>query len=93
MRPDLSIGVIDKESTAGVSVAYCPERVLPSRILTELVNNDRCIGGDHRVLREASSAILQDLCPWSLRSNDGAHSRVGEADRKCVSRYKHRICQ
>ena len=28
-----------------MSVAYCPERVLPSRILTELVNNDRCIGG------------------------------------------------
>src|SRR3954454_11901512 len=28
-----------------VSVAYCPERVLPGRILTELINNDRCIGG------------------------------------------------
>ena len=45
MRPDLSIGAVDKESTASISVAYCPERVLPSRILTELVNNDRCIGG------------------------------------------------
>jgi UDP-N-acetyl-D-mannosaminuronic acid dehydrogenase len=45
MRPDLSIGVVDKESTTGISVAYCPERVLPSKILTELVNNDRCIGG------------------------------------------------
>lgn len=44
-RPDLSVGAIDKENTACVSVAYCPERVLPSRILTELVNNDRCIGG------------------------------------------------
>src|SRR6187200_53428 len=41
MRPDLSIGVFDKESTTGISVAYCPERVLPSKILTELVNNDR----------------------------------------------------
>jgi UDP-N-acetyl-D-mannosaminuronic acid dehydrogenase len=26
-------------------VAYCPERVLPGRILTELVENDRVIGG------------------------------------------------
>ena len=26
-------------------VAYCPERVLPGRILIELVQNDRCIGG------------------------------------------------
>lgn len=30
---------------ADISVAYCPERVLPGRILTELVENDRCIGG------------------------------------------------
>lgn len=26
-------------------VAYCPERVLPGRILTELIENDRVIGG------------------------------------------------
>jgi UDP-N-acetyl-D-mannosaminuronic acid dehydrogenase len=34
--------------TAGipdVSIAYCPERVLPGRILEELTNNDRSIGG------------------------------------------------
>jgi UDP-N-acetyl-D-mannosaminuronic acid dehydrogenase len=43
-RPDLAIGQTDP-TTPGVSVAYCPERVLPGRILTELVNNDRCIGG------------------------------------------------
>lgn len=30
---------------ADISIAYCPERVLPGRILAELVNNDRCIGG------------------------------------------------
>lgn len=41
-RSDLTIG----ENTAtSISVAYCPERVLPGRILSELVNNDRCIGG------------------------------------------------
>jgi UDP-N-acetyl-D-mannosaminuronic acid dehydrogenase len=28
-----------------VSIAYCPERVLPGRILVELIDNDRCIGG------------------------------------------------
>jgi UDP-N-acetyl-D-mannosaminuronic acid dehydrogenase len=43
-RPDLSLGAGDK-TRPYVSVAYCPERVLPGRILTELVNNDRCIGG------------------------------------------------
>jgi UDP-N-acetyl-D-mannosaminuronic acid dehydrogenase len=28
-----------------ISIAYCPERVLPGRILVELIDNDRCIGG------------------------------------------------
>jgi UDP-N-acetyl-D-mannosaminuronic acid dehydrogenase len=43
-RPDLTIGGGDRTKGA-LSVAYCPERVLPGRILSELVNNDRCIGG------------------------------------------------
>lgn len=43
-RPDLHVGVNGREGGA-IHVAYCPERVLPGRILTELINNDRCIGG------------------------------------------------
>jgi len=44
LRPDLKIpghcvGVAD------VAIAYCPERVLPGRILVELIDNDRVIGG------------------------------------------------
>jgi UDP-N-acetyl-D-mannosaminuronic acid dehydrogenase len=31
--------------TPDVAIAYCPERVLPGRILEELINNDRSIGG------------------------------------------------
>ena len=29
----------------GVHIAYCPERVLPGKIMTELVENDRIVGG------------------------------------------------
>jgi UDP-N-acetyl-D-mannosaminuronic acid dehydrogenase len=43
-RPDLTVGAADG-ANGSISVAYCPERVLPGRILSELVNNDRCIGG------------------------------------------------
>ena len=43
-RPDLTF-----PQTAGVaadvSIAYCPERVLPGNIMGELVTNDRVIGG------------------------------------------------
>jgi UDP-N-acetyl-D-mannosaminuronic acid dehydrogenase len=31
--------------TTDIAIAYCPERVLPGRILVELIDNDRCIGG------------------------------------------------
>ena len=44
LRPDLKIPGITGE-TPDVSIAYCPERVLPGRILEELTNNDRSIGG------------------------------------------------
>lgn len=44
LRPDLKVpghcaGIAD------IAIAYCPERVLPGRILVELIENDRVIGG------------------------------------------------
>ena len=35
----------DNEYESDVNIAYCPERVLPGKMLEELVNNDRIIGG------------------------------------------------
>lgn len=43
-RPDLKCPGLCAE-TPDVSIAYCPERVLPGKILEELTNNDRSIGG------------------------------------------------
>jgi UDP-N-acetyl-D-mannosaminuronic acid dehydrogenase len=43
-RPDLTFPGMGA-GEPDVSVAYCPERVLPGRILIELVENDRCVGG------------------------------------------------
>lgn len=44
LRPDLVMPG-SGDGAADIFIAYCPERVLPGRILFELVNNDRCIGG------------------------------------------------
>ena len=44
LRPDLRVPGLARE-TPDISIAYCPERVLPGRILEELTNNDRSIGG------------------------------------------------
>jgi UDP-N-acetyl-D-mannosaminuronic acid dehydrogenase len=45
-RPDLEFPESGGNPSPGcVSIAYCPERVLPGRILSELINNDRVVGG------------------------------------------------
>jgi UDP-N-acetyl-D-mannosaminuronic acid dehydrogenase len=44
LRPDLKLPG-KTEEIPDVSIAYCPERVLPGRILEELTHNDRSIGG------------------------------------------------
>ena len=44
-RPDLSFPQFCNNSTVDVSVAHCPERVLPGNVVRELVENDRIIGG------------------------------------------------
>lgn len=36
---------IRPELNGNISIAYCPERVLPGNVLYELINNDRVIGG------------------------------------------------
>jgi UDP-N-acetyl-D-mannosaminuronic acid dehydrogenase len=44
LRPDLKVPGRTGEA-ADIAIAYCPERVLPGRILVELIDNDRVIGG------------------------------------------------
>ncbi len=44
LRPDLRFPHATN-GAADIAIAYCPERVLPGRILVELIDNDRCIGG------------------------------------------------
>ena len=50
-RPDLSFPHEPGEAS-DVRVAYCPERVLPGKVIQELITNDRIIGG----VTEACSA-------------------------------------
>jgi UDP-N-acetyl-D-mannosaminuronic acid dehydrogenase len=44
LRPDLSFPQ-DAGEDADINVAHCPERVLPGKVVRELVHNDRVIGG------------------------------------------------
>ncbi len=58
LRPDLVIpGFKAPNQSEQLYIAHCPERVLPGKILSELVKNDRIIGG----LDEPSSLKAQQL--------------------------------
>ncbi|GAB2929926.1 UDP-N-acetyl-D-mannosamine dehydrogenase [Rheinheimera gaetbuli] len=56
LRPDLVMPHQDPDK-ADVYIAHCPERVLPGRVLQELVSNDRIIGG----ITERCAARAVDL--------------------------------
>lgn len=43
-RPDLKLPLSEKDQP-DINVSYCPERILPGRMVFELVENDRIIGG------------------------------------------------
>lgn len=43
-RPDLTFPHQVGEA-ADINIAYCPERVLPGKVMVELIKNDRVIGG------------------------------------------------
>lgn len=55
-RPDLRFPHEAGED-ADVCLAYCPERIIPGRMLKELVENDRIIGGMTRRCAEAAIAL------------------------------------
>lgn len=44
---------------ADVNIAYCPERVLPGRIMEELISNDRVIGGMTPACSARASALYR----------------------------------
>ena len=47
-------------------IAYCPERVLPGRILHELISNDRVIGGLTPAAAAAGQAFYSSFCQGEL---------------------------
>jgi nucleotide sugar dehydrogenase len=57
-RPDLSFPQ-QKGEEADILVAHCPERVLPGKVLQELISNDRIIGGMTPSCSKAASELYQ----------------------------------
>lgn len=57
-RPDLSFPQ-DASDASDIRVAHCPERVLPGKVMHELITNDRVIGGMTPTCSQAAACLYQ----------------------------------
>lgn len=57
-RPDLSFPQ-DAGEASDIRVAHCPERVLPGKVMQELITNDRVIGGMTPACSEHAAALYK----------------------------------
>ena len=60
---------------ADVYIAYCPERVLPGKIMIELVENDRIVGGVNPASTEVVARFYEDFIIGKVLKTD---SRTAE---------------
>jgi UDP-N-acetyl-D-mannosaminuronic acid dehydrogenase len=59
VRPDLRFPPGRHSEALDVHVAHCPERVLPGRMVRELIENDRIIGGMTEACAEHAEAVYR----------------------------------
>ncbi len=65
---------IDKD----VFVAHCPERVLPGRILTELIENDRVVGGINEASTHAAAEFYRTFVRGEVLATDAKTAEMAK---------------
>jgi UDP-N-acetyl-D-mannosaminuronic acid dehydrogenase len=77
MRPDLTFPH-SSEGVPDVYVAHCPERVLPGRIMIEMVTNDRVIGGITPRCAEKAASIYRVFVQGEIVLSDAASAEMAK---------------
>lgn len=75
-RPDLSIDGADGKPI--VHFAHAPERVLPGRIMIEMVDNDRVIGGITPEAAEKAREVYATFCRGELCVTDARTAEMAK---------------
>jgi UDP-N-acetyl-D-mannosaminuronic acid dehydrogenase len=68
LRPDLSLDGADGKPV--ILLAHCPERVLPGRVMIELVTNDRIVGGVTPEAAELARNLYATFCQGEILVTD-----------------------
>ncbi|MBE1515769.1 UDP-N-acetyl-D-mannosaminuronic acid dehydrogenase [Nesterenkonia halotolerans] len=69
-RPDLT--------AEDILVAHCPERVLPGKIMDEMITNDRIIGGLTRRAAEAARDLYSAFCTGEFLLTDARTAEMAK---------------
>ena len=69
---------VSEELTVGedVFVAYCPERVLPGRILIEVIENDRIVGGVTSACTERAAQFFRSFIQGEVFSTTAVSAEI-----------------
>jgi UDP-N-acetyl-D-mannosaminuronic acid dehydrogenase len=81
-RQDLSFPQQARES-ADVQIAYCPERVLPGRVVHELVENDRVIGGMTRTATYMAATLYKIFVQGDLVATNARTAEMCKLTENC----------
>jgi UDP-N-acetyl-D-mannosaminuronic acid dehydrogenase len=76
LRPDLSL-----DGAGGAPVihfAHCPERVLPGRVMIELVTNDRIVGGITSAAAELAMDLYSAFCQGEILVTDDVTAEMAK---------------
>lgn len=76
LRPDLSLD--GSGSRPAILVAHCPERVLPGRVMIELVTNDRIVGGLNPGAAQAAKGLYSVFCQGEIHTTDAVTAEMAK---------------
>jgi len=77
LRPDLRMPH-DSEPHADISIAHCPERVLPGRIMIEMITNDRIVGGVTPRCTQRAASIYRVFAQGEILLTDAASAEMAK---------------
>lgn len=76
LRSDLRFPPTRHAEPLDVHVAHCPERVLPGRMVRELIENDRIIGGMTEACAEHAEAVYRVFLQGKVFRTDAATAEL-----------------
>jgi len=77
LRPDLRLPHV-LGTVPDIHIAHCPERVLPGRIMIEMLTNDRVVGGITRACATKAASIYRVFCQGEILLTDANSAEMAK---------------